>query len=145
MFTLAKLYNINCDSISYRGRDKILEKEKTKERRIFYFSACLICRELFNSGSRQLSRFQQKIWEFYIFFSHKKETKETAKLLQYNPFLGGTGRLGNAVKLGLFQRKSEGSGRKRIMFDKIQLKWEFSCFPILSRKYAVHGEREWNL
>ena len=87
MFTLAKLYNINCDSISYRGRDKILEKEKTKERRIFYFSACLICRELFNSGSRQLSRFQQKIWEFYIFFLHKKESKETAKLLQYNPFL----------------------------------------------------------
>ena len=57
MFTLHKVYNINCDSISYRGRDKILEKEKTKERRIFYFSACLICRELFNSGSRQLSRF----------------------------------------------------------------------------------------
>ena len=76
MFTLAKLYNINCDSISYRDRDKILENEKTKERRIFYFSACLICRELFNSGSRQLSRFQQKIWEFYIFFFIKRKQKK---------------------------------------------------------------------
>ena len=28
VFALRKLYNINCDSISYRGRDEILEKEK---------------------------------------------------------------------------------------------------------------------
>ena len=30
MFTLPKVYNINCDSISYLEGDEILEKEKRK-------------------------------------------------------------------------------------------------------------------
>ena len=63
MFTLHKVYNINCDSISYPGRDEILEKGK---RRILIFPPVWDVKSFLTVDQDNWADFQQQILELNI-------------------------------------------------------------------------------
>ena len=70
MFTLAKLYNINCDSISYRGRDKILEKEKKpKKEESFIFPPVWSVESFLTVDQDNWADFNRKFGNFTFFSS----------------------------------------------------------------------------